>query len=199
MEDLKYWIWLSRIENISSIVLLRLLERFKSPKQIWNLKKEEIIETGETSKSAEKIISSKYRQNLEKYIEYMQKNKIETINYFDKYYPQKLKNIYDPPIVLYSKGNKKILNGYGLAIIGCREATDYGKYVSQKISYDLGMYNINVISGLARGVDSCAHIGSLHANANTIAVVGCGLDIIYPNENKYLFNNIVNSNRSYNI
>lgn len=199
MEEIKYWIWLSRIENVSPVILLGLLKKFKNPKEIWNLKEKDIVNLGQTKKVAEKITNNMYKQNIKKYIEYMQKNKIDIINYFDKDYPKMLKNIYDPPIALYIKGNRKILNDYGLAIVGCRECTAYGKYIAKKFAYNLGTNNINVISGLAKGIDSYAHIGNLQAKAKTIAVVGSGLDSVYPKENTYLFNDIISSNRSSNI
>jgi DNA processing protein len=193
MNDLKYWIWLSRIDNISSLVLLNLIKRYKTPNELWNKTKEQLILDGINKNVIEKIINLQYRKNLDKYIEYMNKNKIEIITYFDNEYPYRLKEIYDPPIVLFLKGNKNILNNYGLSIIGCRQASLYGENVAKNLAYNLGINNINVISGLARGIDSCAHIGCLKAKGLTIAVVGCGLDIVYPNENKNLFNQIISS------
>lgn len=121
----------------------------------------------------------------------MKRNNIEIINIYDKYYPDKLKVIYDPPVVLYVKGDKSILNENGMAIVGCRSCTEYGKIIAQKFAYNLSINNINVISGLARGIDSFAHIGSLKGNGKTIAVVGCGLDRVYPDENKNLFREII--------
>ena len=124
----------------------------------------------------------------------MNENNIEIINIHDKSYPDKLKVIYDPPIVLYIKGNKNILNEKAMAIVGCRLCTKYGENIANKLAYNLSLNNINVISGLARGIDSCAHKGTLKTNGKTIAVVGCGLDRVYPTENKTLFNEIINNN-----
>ena len=125
---------------------------------------------------------------------YMNKNNIEIITIKDKEYPDKLKVIYDPPIVLYVKGNKKILNEKSIAIVGCRLCTKYGQSISKKLAYNLSLNNINIISGLARGVDSFAHKGSLAVKGKTIAVVGCGLDRVYPEENNDLINAIINNN-----
>ena len=173
MNDLKYWIWLSRIENLTPKKLLDLLKEFKEPKIIYNKTKEELIERGIKEKDAEVITNLEYKKNLDKYLEYMQKNKIQTITINDKYYPEKLKKIYDPPVVLYLKGNKEILNNTSIAIVGCRLCTSYGKQVSKKIAYNLSMNNINVISGLARGIDTYAHIGTLNGKAKTIGIMGC--------------------------
>ena len=171
MENLKYWIWLSQIEKLSFRKKFELVEKFNDLEQLYFMTKEELLEKGVSEKDADKITNIEYKNNIEKYIEYMQKNNIKVINLYNNNYPQKLKQIYDPPIVLYLKGNEKILNEYGLAIVGCRDCTKYGEYVSKKIAYNLGKNNINVISGLARGIDSFSHIGSIQANYKTIAVV----------------------------
>ncbi len=195
MEDLKYWIWLSRIENLSFIKKFNLIREFKNLEELFVSSKEElIIKKGLSEKDAEKLSNEEYKKDLEKYIEYFNKKDIKVITYYSKQYPKKLKDIYDPPIVLYAKGNIDILKEYGFAIVGCRDCTKYGEYVAKKIAYELGLNNINVISGLARGIDSYSHIGALHSKAKTIAVVGCGLDTVYPKENKYLFEEIINNN-----
>ncbi len=110
--------------------------------------------------------------------------KIITIN--DEEYPQKLKNIYDYPILLYYKGNIEILKRKSIAIIGSRDCTQYGINMAKKIANELSNRNIYIVSGLARGIDTCAHIGAIKEKAKTIAVLGNGLDSIYPSENKKL-------------
>ena len=194
MKDIKYWIWLSRIEGLNPKFLNNLIEKYNNPKIIWNKTKDELIEDGIKEKYANEIINSSYRQNLDKYMNYMKQNNIETITIKDKNYPDKLKVIYDPPIVLYIKGNSNILNENSMAIVGCRLCTKYGANIAKKLAYNLSLNNINVISGLARGIDSFAHKGSLLGKGKTIAVVGCGLDRVYPNENIELFNEIIKNN-----
>lgn len=193
MEDIRYWIWLSRIEGLNPKLLNDLLEKFDSPKELWNKTKEELIAEGVKEIYADRIVNDFYKQNLGSYLKYMSKNNIEIITIKDKDYPDKLKVIYDPPIVLYIKGNKTILNKNSMAIVGCRLCTEYGKSVAKKIAYNLSMNNINVISGLARGIDSSAHKASLSGTGKTVAVVGCGLDRVYPEENRDLFNEIIKS------
>lgn len=194
MKDIEYWIWLSRIEGLKPKFLNDLLEKYKSPKIIWEKTKEELIENGIKEIYVKEITNEFYRQGLNRYLNYMKQNNIELITIEDKEYPDKLKLIYDPPIVLYIKGNKKILNEKSVAIVGCRLCTKYGENIAKKLAYNLSLNNINVISGLARGIDSCAHKGSLNGEGKTIAVVGCGLDRVYPEENKELFNKIINNN-----
>lgn len=191
-EDIRYWIWLSRIEGLNPKVLNDLIEKYKHPKVLWDRTKEELIQEGMKEAYANKITDSKYRVDLDRYLEYMKDNKIDIINIHDENYPDKLKEIYDPPIVMYVKGNKEMLNEKAMAIVGCRLCTKYGETQAKKLAYNLSMNNINVISGLARGIDSHAHKGSLMSVGKTIAVVGCGLDRVYPEENRGLFNQIIN-------
>lgn len=117
--------------------------------------------------------------------------KYEILRIGDKYYPEKLKKIYAPPGELYVLGDKTILNEKSIAIIGCRKCSNYGANVAKKISYELSKKGINIVSGLARGIDTYAHIGTISANKKTIAVLGSGLDNIYPPENKRLCEEII--------
>lgn len=121
----------------------------------------------------------------------MQKYGIDIINIKDKEYPQILKNIYDPPISFYIKGNKEILNNNSIAIVGCREATEYGKKAAKYFAYNLSKKGINIVSGLAKGIDSYSHIGTFQNEGKTIAVIGNGLDMIYPSENVWIAKKII--------
>lgn len=109
----------------------------------------------------------------------------------DKNYPEKLRNIENPPKQLYVLGNEGLLNTFGLAIIGCRQYSEYGKKVAKDLSFKLAKQGINIISGMAKGIDSFAHIGCMVAGGNTIAVLGSGFNNIYPKENIELFKEII--------
>ena len=110
---------------------------------------------------------------------------IEEINIENEFYPQQLKNIYNPPNKIYVLGNKEILKESGIAIVGARRATEYGKKVAFKFSKELSASGINIISGLAVGIDTYAHLGTLQQECigKTIGVLGSGLDVIYPKQN----------------
>lgn len=116
---------------------------------------------------------------------------MKILKFNDKEYPQKLRYINDPPKQLYILGNEKILNSFSLAIIGCRDYTEYGKRISKDLSFKLSKKGINIISGLAKGIDSFAHIGCIVGGAKTIAVLGSGFNYIYPKENIELLKEIV--------
>lgn len=192
MEEKRYWLWLSRIEKLGSIKAQKLLEKYKTPENIWNAKKEDLLKTeGIGEETVKQILKEEYRLNLDKYEKYMQENNIELIHIYDKNYPERLNKIYDKPIVLYIKGNQTILNKFSLAVIGCREHTKYGEIVAKNISSQLAKNKIITVSGLARGIDSIAHKETLKAQGKTIAVIGSGLDSIYPSENINLANEII--------
>lgn len=186
-----YWIWFSRINKIGAKVQKELINKYKSPEKIWKLTKKDLIKNNLKQETIDIILNKKYRENLEYYNNYMQKQKINMITINDKKYPQKLKNIYDPPIVLYIKGNMDILNNNSLAIIGSRSCSEYGKKIATNFSYNISKNNINIISGLARGIDTYAHKGTICAKCKTIAVIGSGIDLIYPAENTKLANEII--------
>lgn len=171
MEDIKYWIWLSRLENISPKTLGILLKKLENPKELWNKTKEDLNNLEVQEKHIEEITNPKYRSNLDRYLEYMQKNNIKIITIYDKDYPEKLKEIYDPPILLYVKGNNEILKEKAIAMVGCRLCSKYGENIAQRLAYNLSLNNINIISGLAKGIDTASHIGTLKAQGKTIAVV----------------------------
>ena len=192
LENKKYWIWLSLIRNLGSKGKQKLLKIYKTPDKIYKLEKKELLRIKGIGESlANSILDKNIRKNLENHILYMQRNNIDIISIEDEEYPNLLKQIYDPPISLYIKGNKDILNYPSMAIVGCREASDYGKKAAKYFAYNLANQNINIISGLAKGVDSYAHIGTLSTCGKTVAVVGNGLDTVYPTENKYLFERIL--------
>lgn len=197
MQENIYWIWISRIKKVNNKTIFKLLETYKTPEEIYKLSYSELLNMNLKEYEIQEILKSEYRENLEKYVEYMIQNKIQVVSMNSKNYPKKLNNIDDKPIVLFIKGNKEILNQKSIAIIGCRDASKYGIENAEKMAYNLCKNSINIVSGLAIGIDSYAHIGALKAlntkqiTGSTIAVIGNGMDNIYPNKNKKLADVIV--------
>ena len=206
IEEKRYWIWFSLIKGLGLKRKKQLLEIYKTPKKIYNLSKNDLLKIkGIGNETINNILDEKTRKDVDKHISYMLKNNINIISIVDKEYPDNLKEIYDFPISLYVKGNKDILNNKNIAIIGCREASDYGKKAAKYFGYNLAKEGINIVSGLAKGVDSYSHIGNLCALmeksypqadklikcGKPIAVVGNGLDMVYPAENKKLEKKII--------
>ena len=203
LENKKYWIWFSLIKGLGCVRKNKLLRTYGTPEEIYKLSKSELLKIdGIGDEPAVNIIETKNERLLDCHIKYMKENNINIIHICEESYPQLLKEIYDAPVSLYIRGNKEILNGKNVGIVGCRECTDYGKKATKYFAYNLSKENINIVSGLAKGVDSYAHWGSIGAinelkNHNicgkTIAVVGNGLDMVYPKENIELANEIIRS------
>lgn len=194
IEEKQYKIWISLIKNLGIKKYNKLIQNFGSKKEIWKLSKNQIQKVGIDEQVAEMLTNKQIKKDIERHIKYMEKNNIEIISIEETEYPQLLKQIPNPPINIYLKGNVKILNEANIAIIGCREATEYGKNIAKKISNQLAQSGMNIVSGLARGIDSEAHKGTIKAKGKTIAVVANGLDTIYPKENIKLAEEILKNN-----
>ena len=193
MEEKYYKIWLSLIENLGIKRYTNLINKFKTNKAIFNASKKELIKVDLINeKIANNIINIEIKRNVRKYLDYMKKNNIDIISIDDKEYPTCLREIYTPPVFIYIRGNNKILNEFNISIVGCRNCSSYGKEMAQKLAYNLAINNINIVSGLARGIDEYSHLGAIFAKGKTIAVLACGVDYIYPKENAYLVNKILN-------
>lgn len=190
-----YDIWFSNLE-ISNSVKLKLLEEFETTENIWKLKRIELEESKINEKNIFKILDVKYRLGLDKYVKVMEKNNIELILCNDKRYPLSLNEIDDKPVCLYVRGNLGNLYEDCIAIVGSREASEYGKSVARRFAKEIADRNVNVVSGLARGIDKYAHLGALESCiGKTIAVLGTGVlnEDIYPLQNKKVFERILES------
>lgn len=177
---------LNMISGIGSQRLKKLLEAFGGAPKVFlasesKLKKIEGI--GE--KIAQEITGFRF-ENLKKELDLAKKLKVRIITLEDIEYPQNLRNIYDPPICLYLKGELRKEDVLSLAIVGSRRASFYGLTCAEKFAFALSSLGISIVSGLARGVDTQAHNGALKAKGRTLAVLGSGLNRIYPPENKKL-------------
>ncbi len=194
LKNKRYWIWFSLITEFGNVKKQKLLKEYKTPKNIYNIKQFNNLKDFDEN-MLKAIKKKEYKEKIDKHIEYMIKNDIDIITIEDKMYPKSLKEVYDYPICLYAKGNIELLNKERMiAIIGCREYSEYGKKCAIYFSYNLARKNVIIVSGLARGIDSFSHYGTIKANGKTIAVLGNGLDIIYPKENKRLANEIIQKN-----
>lgn len=171
-----------------------LIERFGSVDKLWNLSATNIKECSFlNSYIVEDITNKEIRKSLDKYLAYMIKNNIKLVNYFQKDYPIKLRFIKNPPIVLFYKGSMIDINNESVSIVGSRNCSEYGRKCARFFTSQLASYGINIISGLAIGIDTIAHSEALNGGAKTVAVIGNGLDSIYPKENYYLAEKILSN------
>ncbi len=138
--------------------------------------------------------TKKYNSYLEKVNRWLAQPKNQILTFLDKNYPKNLKQISNPPIILYCSGRIELLKKPQLAIVGARNNSTYGKNATNKICTDLQNSQLSIISGLAYGIDTLAHKFAIESNLNTIAIVGTGVDIIYPSSNRELYEKLLNTN-----
>ena len=195
IEEKFYKIWLTLIEGLGIKRYSNLITAIQNNKSIYHASKKQLMNIKLIDeKICDQMLDHQKRKMALRYLQYMEYNKIDIISIGDTAYPPDLREIYNPPIAFYLKGNKNIFHNMGLGMIGCRECSAYGKEVAQKFSYDLATNHINIVSGLAKGIDSYAHLGATYAKGLTTAVLGSGIDIIYPKENTYLADKILRTN-----
>jgi len=187
----KYWIALKSIAGVGNITFPALVNKFGSLPAIFAAPVSKLSEILGISKNiATAITGFNDWGKVKAELELLDKNEIKIITYQDELYPAKLMNIYDRPPFLYVRGNLN-KDDINIAVVGSRLASTYGKYTTEKISRELALKGLTIVSGMARGIDSTAHRGALTAHGRTIAVLGSGLDVIYPPENKKLFAEII--------
>lgn len=185
-------VWFSRVE-IPNRTKLNIL-RYYTPDRIWSMDRKMLNHIGLDDITITKILDRKYRDGVEELFVYLKNHRIHLMTLNDYYYPQKLMDITDFPAYLFIKGNKKILDEDSVAIVGSRYCTGQGKEIAYNTAKQLGDKNINIISGLANGIDTYAHLGSLSSDfGKTVAVLANGLAAtdIYPKENLKLAKEII--------
>jgi DNA processing protein len=168
-----------------------LLSYFKSAKKIWTASKEKLLEVGLPENKINTFLDFRKNFDIEKYFERLSNYKVKVTTILDSNFPKNLRDLNGAPLVLYYKGSLNCLKTNSVAIVGTRRITSYGREVTEKFSGELANLGITIISGLAHGVDTVAHRACLIAGGRTVAVLGNGLETIYPSENKNLAEEIV--------
>ena len=188
--DLKYWVALKLVDGVGNVGFKNLIEAFGSPENAFNAPTDTLkVIPGINAKTALKIKGFNDWQKVDRELELADKTKIAIITAGNSLYPKNLLNIYDFPPLLYVKGMLRE-DDINIAVVGSRMATTYGKFSTQRLCQELALHGITIVSGMARGIDSAAHRGALTGKGRTIAVLGCGIDVVYPLENKKLLEEI---------
>lgn len=191
LNSLIYSLWFHTLK-IPSGVKIDLLEEGVVPSEIWEYGVTDFLRLGLNIIKSDEIIKNKTLEPCKAIEEYIEKENISYIMYNNPTYPAQLKNIHNPPIGLFVKG--EIPETFkSIGIVGARNASQYGKTAAYKLAYELGTYGITVISGMARGVDSSAHKGTIDGKGKTIAVMGSGFKNLYPKENTKLYETIIDN------
>jgi len=179
------------VPGIGPLRAMKIFDKFKNMKDFLEAEEKDFLDIPDIGAKIREIVF-KYRKRIYPQEEILQAKRqgIKIVTIIDDDYPWLLKQIYDPPPVLYVLGNSSVLNYNSIAIVGTRKASNYGRKAAFDFGKELATMNINVVSGMARGIDSYAHKGAITSGGPTTAVLGCGLDIVYPPENAKLMENI---------
>ncbi len=180
--ELKYWIAFNRVRRIGRARIVMLEAHFGSLAEAWGASSAQLRQAGLDSRTAASAVRSWPRIDPDAEMERVHQANVTALTWHDEDYPPRLKEIYDKPPVLYMKGRILPEDERSLAIVGTRRPTAYGREATRQVASDLANSGITIVSGLARGVDGVAHRTALESGARTIAVLGSGLDIIYPRE-----------------
>lgn len=183
----EYQYWLSNIEELGAVRIQKLLKIYGSAREIYKVSKSELMKLeGFGQRCCEAFERSKQEEQIKKQYECLEKKEVRMISFEDKEYPKKLRNLYDPPYTLFVKGELPLEEKVSIAIVGARKCSAYGKEVALHFSRELTKAGVQVISGLAMGIDGYAHWGALK-EGNSYAILGTGIDCCYPKSNLELY------------
>ncbi len=192
MTSREAYIVLNMLAEVGPVRVRRLLDAFGEPQAILGASRSELMRVEGVGEEVSRSITEWRRQvDLDEELKRIEDAGVRVVTRDDPEYPKHLRQIYDPPLVLYIKGALSEKDAVSIAIVGSRRTTLYGQEMARKLAYQLARVGVTVVSGLARGIDTQAHKGVLQAKGRTVAVLGCGIDVIYPSENKKLAEEIV--------
>ncbi|RLC96454.1 MAG: DNA-protecting protein DprA [Chloroflexi bacterium] len=191
VNEARYWVGFSLIPGIGRIRLSLLEAYFGNLERAWHASAGELKATGLDARSTEAIVSLRNGISLEEEVNKLKRYGVAVITSGDAEYPRRLAEIYDYPPVLYVRGTLLPEDEWSLAVVGTRRASVYGRQVAEEIVADLARSKVTVVSGLAKGIDAIAHRAAMQADGRTIAVAGCGLDMVYPSDHVALARQIM--------
>ena len=181
-----YWIGFNLVKGIGAVRFQALLNAFGDAQSAWQASPADLREAGLSPRIVENLVRLRAGVSLEKVWENIQKAKINVLTWEDEAYPRRLKEIDQPPPVLYLSGEIKMEDEWAVAIVGTRRMTPYGRQVAEEIASVLAGNGITIVSGLAKGIDAVAHQAALNTGGRTLAVLGSGVDRVYPYEHRRL-------------
>jgi DNA processing protein len=185
-EEELHWLALKLIPGLGTRIAGKLIERFRTPMAVFRASRTELEGAGVSGAVAQAIASGCTFDDAVAQQQRMQETGAVTIAITDPAYPSLLREIYDPPVLLFARGRVDLLQTIGIGIVGTRRPTPYGLAAAERLSADLARAGLTIVSGMARGIDAAAHKGAISAEGDTVAVLGCGVDVVYPAENRRL-------------
>lgn len=192
-EDRLAWLALALAPGMGPRRVLDAMRRLEAPSQLFTLTLTELEGLRMPAEAAQHVFDGKARQAAEAETARVAEQQARILTFECAEYPERLKEIYDPPPVLWVRGNAALLARPSIAVVGTRHPTPYGTAMAEMLSRDLAARRLLIVSGMARGIDSCAHRGALSARRPTVAVWGTGIDVVYPKENRKLADEILAS------
>ncbi|MCK4264394.1 MAG: DNA-protecting protein DprA, partial [Candidatus Aminicenantes bacterium] len=189
-ENLRYWVALNLVLAENLKLAKKIVHRFPCIADVFRARGKDLIALGFEEDTAQAINSPKILDRARREIERIVRKGYSILSIEDKQYPEYLRETFDPPLVLYCAGKVETLKEPAVSIVGARKPTPYGRAVAERLAEDLAVRGMVVVSGMARGIDSIAHWGALKGG-KTIAVLGSGLENIYPREHRMLFEKII--------
>lgn len=193
MEDTKFWVALARHEKIGSRTIMKLFKNFKVLARVWESKEDKLALAGLDAAQIKAVLEVVSKVDPDSEMARLEKHKIKVLVYPEENYPKMLKEIPDPPALIFIRGQLDPHDEIALAVVGSRKATSYGERVIEELVGPLAQSGLTIVSGLALGIDALAHRATLDAHGRTIAVLGCGLDQVYPTSNIRLADQILAS------
>jgi DNA processing protein len=184
--DKPYFLAFARVKGIGPARLRRLLARFGTLEAAWKAEEMELVMSGLDQKSLEALGAARRAIDPDAELEALARSGIGALTWVDPDYPRLLRQIADPPPALYVKGDLREADAWAVAIVGTRRASVYGREVAEMLASDFARSQVTVVSGLARGIDAAAHQAALSAGGRTVAVLGSGVDVVYPAEHRQL-------------
>jgi DNA processing protein len=185
-EEELHWLALRLVPGLGTRNSVKLIDRFRTPQAIFRASHTELEQAGLSGAVAQSIASGCTFEDAVTQHEKMAECHAQLVTIGDPRYPQLLRDIYDPPLLLYIRGRAELLKNINLGVVGTRRPTPYGLAAAERLATDLAQAGLTIVSGMARGIDTAAHRGALQIGGDTIAVLGCGVDIVYPAENRKL-------------
>jgi DNA processing protein len=186
-EEQLHWLALRLLPGLGNRVALRLVNELGSAAGVFRASSTELEALGVRSDVLRNLATGTVFDQASREAEQARQLGISLVTIRDELYPPLLREIFDPPLTLYARGDMALAKNPAVAIVGSRRPTAYGRAMAQRLAFDLAARGLAIVSGLARGIDSASHQGALDANGKTIAVLGSGMDVVYPSENKKLF------------
>lgn len=190
-KDVRYWVGFNKVSGIGAARLRALLDYFGDLEAAWHALSHDLQQAGLDRRSLSNLLQVRDSLDLDAEMARLKQARVQVITWDDPHYPHNLRHVYNAPPVLYVRGGLEAQDGWAVAVVGTRRASVYGKEAARMIAAGLAQAGVTVVSGLAQGIDTVAHRACLDAGGRTIAVLGCGVDVIYPWPNARLAAEIV--------